>query len=66
MTKHTKKGAGGKKPQKYGEKTTTVSFSKRIPESRKQEYQDYGNEVIVPLLDGKIKAWELKKDETNL
>lgn len=37
-------GAGGKKPQKYGEKTTTIAF--RVPMSKKDQIKEYVNKKL--------------------
>ena len=62
MGKHTKKGAGGKKPKKFGEKTRTWSIGCRVPESQKKTMDEWGKEVIKPLIESKLKSWEVSRE----
>lgn len=53
--KETRGGArqgSGAKP-KYNEVTTTVAF--RVPESKREEFRQYGNE--------KLKEWKVKREK---
>lgn len=68
MGKHTKKGAGGKRegagPKlKFGEKTRTWSIGSRIPESMKNTMDEWGKEVIKPMIESKLKTWEVPKEK---
>lgn len=70
MKKERKKGSGGKragfvKPKRYGEKTTTVSFSTRIPISKHEEFTAFGQLIIKPLIKEKLKTWEVAPDKEN-
>lgn len=56
MGKHTIKGAGGKRPQKYGEETVTV-FGRRVPKSKEGEYREWYKETCDPKIDKKLKAY---------
>lgn len=69
MKKERKKGSGGKragfvKPKRYGEKSTTV-FGVRVPESKEKEYRLWHSKEVKPLIENKLKTWQVSRETPN-
>lgn len=49
------------KPKKFGEESTTV-FGKRVPKSKELEYRKWHSETCKPLIEDKLKTWEVNRE----